>query len=57
MVNRRRYEEGCRIANIFRLEDGRIAEHRLYCCGEWDEETLRHIEARAPNVRRVATVS
>ncbi|MGH2597922.1 MAG: nuclear transport factor 2 family protein [Dehalococcoidia bacterium] len=50
------HEEGIRLANIFRLEGGRIAEHRFYCCGEWDEETLRRIEAEAPNVRRAAAV-
>lgn len=46
------HEEACRIANIFRLEGDRIAEHRFYCCGEWDEETLRRIETEAPKVRR-----
>ena len=46
------HEEAVRIANIFRLEGGRIAEHRFYCCGEWDEETLRRIEAEAPKVNR-----
>jgi hypothetical protein len=50
------HEEACRLANIFRLEDGRIAEHRFYCCGEWDEETLRRIEDEAPRVRRGAGV-
>ena len=45
------HEEAVRLANIFRLEEGRIAEHRCYCCGEWDEETLRRIEAEAPKVR------
>ena len=51
------HEEGCRIANIFHLQAGRIAEHRFYCCGEWDEETLRHVDAEAPKVRRAATMS
>jgi len=50
-------EVGCRIANIFQLEGDRIAEHRYYCCGEWDEETLRRVEAVAPKVRRAAAVS
>lgn len=44
----------CRIANFFRLRDGRIAEHRYYCCGEWGEETVRQIEAEAPKVERKA---
>ena len=43
--------EGARLANIFRLEGGRIAEHRVYCCGHWDEETLHRIEVEAPKVR------
>lgn len=46
------HEEAIRIANIFRLADGLIAEHRFYCCGEWDEETLQRIEAEAPKVSR-----
>ena len=46
------HEEAVRIANIFRLADGRIAEHRFYCCGEWDEETIRRIEREAPKVAR-----
>lgn len=44
----------CRIANFFRLRDGRIAEHRYYCCGEWDEATVRQIEAEAPTIARTA---
>lgn len=44
------HEEAVRIANIFRLIEGRIAEHRFYCCGEWDAQTLRRIEAEAPRV-------
>jgi ketosteroid isomerase-like protein len=48
----RPHEEAVRIANIFRLTNGRIAEHRFYCCGEWDEQTLRRIEAEAPRVER-----
>lgn len=44
------HEEAVRVANIFRLEKERIAEHRWYCCGEWDEETVRRIEAEAPKV-------
>jgi ketosteroid isomerase-like protein len=46
------HEEGSRLANIFRLEDGRIAEHRYYCAGEFSEEDLRRIEQEAPMVRR-----
>ena len=46
------HEEAIRMANFFVLEHGRIAEHRCYCCGEWDEETLRRIEAEAPKVER-----
>jgi hypothetical protein len=45
---------GVRMANIFQLEDGRIAEHRFYCGGEWDEAILRRIEAEAPKVDRAA---
>lgn len=46
-------EEACRMANIFRFgRDGRIAEHRLYCCGEWEPETVRHVDASAPRVLR-----
>jgi hypothetical protein len=39
-----------RFANFFDLRDGRIASHRYYCCGEWDEATVRQIEAEAPKV-------
>lgn len=46
------HEEAVRVANIFRLEDGRIAEHRFYSCGQWDEDTLRRIEAEAPKLER-----
>jgi ketosteroid isomerase-like protein len=42
----------CRTANIFDLRDGRIAEHRYYCCGEWDEATLRRIDVEAPKSER-----
>lgn len=46
-------EEACRMANIFRFgADGRISEHRLYCCGEWDPETVRNVDASAPRVVR-----
>ena len=38
----------CRLANLFRLDDGRIAEHRYFCCGEWDPATVRHIADHAP---------
>ena len=44
--------EVIRMANIFRLQEGRIAEHRYYCCGEWDETTVRRIRAEAPKVDR-----
>jgi hypothetical protein len=47
----------CRLANIFRLEDGRIAEHRYYCSGEWDEATVRRIETEAPKVDRSSGAS
>jgi hypothetical protein len=40
----------CRLANLFRLEGDRIAEHRFYCCGEWDPETVRNIAEHAPKV-------
>lgn len=50
-------EEAFRQANIFRLDGGRIAEHRFYCCGEWDDATLRAIDEGAPKVRRAATVA
>ena len=42
----------CRIANFFQVRDGRIAEHRYYCCGEWSEVTVRRIEADAPRFER-----
>ncbi len=42
----------CRIANVFALRDGRIAEHRNYSCGEWTEAVLREIEASAPKIAR-----
>ncbi len=45
-------DERYRMANIFRLDDGRIAEHRYYCCGVWDEATVRQIEETAPKVAR-----
>lgn len=46
-------EEACRMANVFRFDpDERIAEHRLFCCGEWSPETVRSIDASAPRVRR-----
>ena len=40
----------CRLANLFRLREGRIAEHRYFCCGEWDPETVRHIAEHAPKL-------
>lgn len=40
----------CRLANFFRLDGDRIAEHRYYCCGEWDPATVRHIAEHAPKV-------
>jgi len=42
----------CRIANFFQLRNSRIAEHRYYCCGEWDVETVRQIATDAPKVER-----
>lgn len=33
-----------RFANFFVLRDGRIAEHRYYCCGEWDEGTVARLD-------------
>lgn len=42
----------CRIANFFQLRDGRIAEHRYYCCGEWSEDVVHTIEADAPKIER-----
>ena len=50
-------QKGVRMANIFRLEEGRIAEHRFYCGGEWDEATLQRIEAEAPKVQRNTRVT
>lgn len=47
----------CRIANFFELRDGRIVEHRYYCPGEWNEATLRRIEADAPKVERKEAVA
>ncbi len=44
------HEEAVRVANIFVIDDGRIAEHRFYCCGQWDQETIRRIEAEAPKL-------
>lgn len=41
-----------RFANFFEMRDGRIAEHRYYCCGEWNEATVRRIEAEAPRAER-----
>lgn len=41
-----------RMASFFRLRDGRIAEHRYFCCGEWDEATIRRIETTAPRLER-----
>lgn len=44
-------EEACRMANIFRFNAaGLIREHRLYCCGEWDPETVRRVDTAAPRV-------
>ena len=40
----------CRLSNLFRLEDGRITEHRYTCCGEWGPDTVRHIADHAPTV-------
>lgn len=38
----------CRLANLFRLENGRIAEHRFYCCGEWDASLMHPAPTHAP---------
>ncbi len=44
-------EEACRMANIFRFSgSGLVREHRLYCCGEWDPDTVRRVDASAPQV-------
>jgi hypothetical protein len=40
----------CRLSNLFRLEGGRITEHRYTCCGEWEPETVRQIANHAPTV-------
>lgn len=44
--------EGTRQAHFFRIEDGRIAEHRVVCAGEWLEDDLRRMDAEAPKVAR-----
>jgi len=44
--------EGTRQAHIFRLRDGKIAEQRVYCSGEWLEEDWQRIDAEAPRVTR-----
>jgi ketosteroid isomerase-like protein len=41
-----------RMASLFRLRDGQIYEHRYFCCGEWDEETIHRVETTAPKVER-----
>jgi hypothetical protein len=51
------HEDTCRIANIFTVKCGRITEHRYYCCGEWDEATMRKIETEAPKVARASKVA
>jgi hypothetical protein len=40
----------CRLSNLFRLDGGRITEHRYTCCGEWGPDTVRHIADHAPMV-------
>ena len=40
----------CRLSNLFRLDGGRIIEHRYTCCGEWGPETVRQIADHAPKV-------
>lgn len=40
----------CRLSNLFRLDGGRIAEHRFTCCGEWGPETVRQIADHAPKL-------
>lgn len=47
----------CRLASFFQLRDGRIAEQRYYCCGEWSEEVVRSIDAAAPKVARKAALA
>lgn len=46
------HDEMSRTVLLFRLApDERIADMKMYCAGEWDEETMRRIEAEAPKVR------
>ncbi|HVF19908.1 MAG TPA: nuclear transport factor 2 family protein [Mycobacteriales bacterium] len=46
------HDEMSRTALLFRIAaDGRIADMKMYCAGEWDEETMQRIEAEAPKVR------
>lgn len=40
----------CRLSNLFRLDGGRIIEHRFTCCGEWGPDTVRQIAGHAPQV-------
>jgi len=40
----------CRLSNLFRLDGGRITQHRFTCCGEWGPETVRHISDHAPTI-------
>ena len=40
----------CRLSNLFRLDGGRIAEHRYTCCGEWGPDTVRGIAEHASMV-------
>ena len=49
--------EGTRQAHIFRLRDGKIAEQRVYCSGEWLEEDWKRIDAEAPRVTRNAVTT
>ena len=46
------HEEMARQACVFSLRDGKIAEFRLYCAGEWNEEVMARIDAEAPKVAR-----
>ncbi len=46
------HDEMSRAALLFRIvADGRIADMKMYCAGEWNEETMHRIEAEAPKVR------
>jgi hypothetical protein len=40
-----------REVNLVRVVDGRIAEHVIYCTGEWDAATIARQADQAPMVR------